>query len=975
MKSYSSLLFSLLLFVASNSLVIADPFHDAFSGSAYDTTKWQSVGGSSGYGLVVNSGLTLTTNTTSWSSTWLHANSNNYGFVGNTSAGGPSMASTGFTISIDAITASGGSSVHYGRIKAYLLGNDSTTANLAQSSPIYGAPTVLDIEFVENGAGRYQLFLNAKASRSNSNPTALATLPGTYTLPCIIGLNVSNSGGSNSSSTVKIYAGTTTLSYTLPATYSSYFVNNTGTGVHFFLESGNGGTAGSFQTASISSVGVGATPQMPTYGSWTSSHIGGGGYLQNIVFCPSNLNRLYTYVDMAGVYRSDDGGNSWRMIMGGMEKNIIYEIRTVDVDPTNADNLLVAIHPYNTSTSIYRSTNGGTSWTPVLTDSNAHFYGNGSIFRTDGVLIVRKPGSPNQVIAATQNNSTGSIYTSSDGGATWTATGQLPNLWPGGLLVDRSNSNHVWLWSRGGTVNGCGPFSGGFYQSYDFGQTWSRITTNFYNNQSPNHIVQDPSTASVLWATGSIINSSAPYNNSSGYNNLLVGKSTDGGQTWSTVMNGLPSSTTSQSSCSTYTYNAIDAYSGSGTKFLAVKSANGDVYKLLAGASTWTAIPHTIDGGDYGFAQGSLSTFGDSCGWLRIDPNNSNRWFSSDWYEVWQTLDSGATWKLSSQGIENTYIADIHPDLACPNMVQVSMSDNGGFLSSDGGKSFLNQAHLGDVSCIDSYGSLVVAACGYSWTINTVWISNDHGITWSVSPMTGLPGVCGGYPWLYMANNVCESVTIDPHTGYIYLPVSGPIAPGNGGPYISKDGGNTWDWIGNGLPTGTTKSFCYDTFMGPRSGHEIVVGQDGTILMSSFNNNLLYKFNPATNTWSQLPTPSSGSTYLIIAADPNQAGVFYAARGPWCGGLYKSINNGASWTQINWWNVSSIGVDPLKPGCLVVYNATDAAPYYSSDSGTTWTNLDSTGQLPWKGYGRVATAGGLVYFGAGGSGLFWTKTP
>jgi hypothetical protein len=41
------------------------------------------------------------------------------------------------------------------------------------------------------------------------------------------------------------------------------------------------------------------------YGQWRSSHIGGGGYVQRIVLCPSNPKRVYAWTDCCGIYRSD----------------------------------------------------------------------------------------------------------------------------------------------------------------------------------------------------------------------------------------------------------------------------------------------------------------------------------------------------------------------------------------------------------------------------------------------------------------------------------------------------------------------------------------------------------------------------------------------------------------------------------------------------------------------------------------------
>ena len=80
-----------------------------------------------------------------------------------------------------------------------------------------------------------------------------------------------------------------------------------------------------------------------TYNDWTSGKFWGGGYVQNVVLCPSNPNRCYSYIDMAGLYRSDDKGNTWRMLHGAFPDGIGFQVRGLSVDPRNADNIIVVI--------------------------------------------------------------------------------------------------------------------------------------------------------------------------------------------------------------------------------------------------------------------------------------------------------------------------------------------------------------------------------------------------------------------------------------------------------------------------------------------------------------------------------------------------------------------------------------------------------------------------------------------------------
>ena len=84
--------------------------------------------------------------------------------------------------------------------------------------------------------------------------------------------------------------------------------------------------------------GIAAEAKEISYNGWISGAFWGGGYVQNVVLCPSDPDRCYAYIDMAGVYRSDDKGKTWRMLHGAFPDGIGFHIR--GLHQTQRGNLL-----------------------------------------------------------------------------------------------------------------------------------------------------------------------------------------------------------------------------------------------------------------------------------------------------------------------------------------------------------------------------------------------------------------------------------------------------------------------------------------------------------------------------------------------------------------------------------------------------------------------------------------------------------
>ena len=250
-----------------------------------------------------------------------------------------------------------------------------------------------------------------------------------------------------------------------------------------------------------------------------------------------------------GMYKSTDAGKTWMHI--GLDDT--QHIGRVAVHPKNPNIVFVAAigHLYAASPErgVFRTTDGGKTWKKVLyKDENV-----------GAVEVVIDPVNPQVVYAglwntrrppwytyAPTNGPGGGIFKSTDGGNTWKPlTNGLPKegIGKAGIAIAPSNPRRVYLvvdclvpdpnapppaagggGGRGGGGNpACAqqpapPGQGGFFRSDDAGATWTKLS----NDQALwgrgwyfEHVVVDPKNADNVYVS-----------------NVSVSRSKDGGHTW-----------------------------------------------------------------------------------------------------------------------------------------------------------------------------------------------------------------------------------------------------------------------------------------------------------------------------------------------------------------------------------------------------------------------------------------------------------
>ena len=173
-----------------------------------------------------------------------------------------------------------------------------------------------------------------------------------------------------------------------------------------------------------------------------------------------------------GVFRSDDGGETWQHM--GLPNS--YHIGEIAVHPKNPEIVFVAVLGHfwttNTNRGLYRTVDGGRSWEQVL-------YVNERVGAND-VVISRS--NPDVVYVSMWENNPGicgnesGVYKSVDGGKTWERLrGGLPDdpkTGRIGLAVSWSNPDKVYVLAD--NLSRKKEVAAEVYRTLDGGQTWKR---------------------------------------------------------------------------------------------------------------------------------------------------------------------------------------------------------------------------------------------------------------------------------------------------------------------------------------------------------------------------------------------------------------------------------------------------------------------------------------------------------------------
>ena len=369
-------------------------------------------------------------------------------------------------------------------------------------------------------------------------------------------------------------------------------------------------------------------------------------------FCPTILLliacNLFAQVNPATI-----GGMQWRQI-GPFRGGRVLAVAGVPGDPNTYYFGAVA-------GGIFKSTNGGLSWTPTFDHEGTSSIGAIAVADSDHNVLYAGSGE-----ACLRGNITygDGVYKSTDAGRTWKNVGLKDTRHIGAVIIDPRNADIVLVAALG---HAWGPNSErGVFRTADGGKSWQKV---LYKNDDTGAIdvVFDPHNSSIVYAALWQVRRQPWYFNSGGPGSGLY-KSVDGGLTWKQLEgHGLPVGELGRIGVSVSGADSNRVYA-------LIEAKEGGLYRSDDAGNTWTrvndderyrqrawyfthvfadpkqaAVVYVLNTGAFRSTDGG-KTFellpaphGDHHG-LWIDPTNPQRLINSNDGGVTISVDGGKTW-------------------------------------------------------------------------------------------------------------------------------------------------------------------------------------------------------------------------------------------------------------------------------------------------------------------------------------------
>lgn len=626
---------------------------------------------------------------------------------------------------------------------------------------------------------------------------------------------------------------------------------------------------------------------------------------------------------------------------------------------------------------VWKSNNDGTTWQPIFDHEPVASIG----------AIAVAPSDPNIIYVGTGENDPRSqfslgdgMFKSTDAGQTWTRIGLEKTKQIGRIVVDPQDPNRVFVAALG-NVYAATP-ERGVYRSTDGGQTWTKV---LFTNDDTGAIdlSMDPSNPQViyaaLWATRRPPWTVYPSSHEPGSG---LYKSTDGGNTWTHLTNGLPEDpgrigVALAPSDPSRVYAMVDAGAKEGGLYRSDDA--GATWKLMDNDNRiwgrgWyfesitvdpknedtlyainTSVYGSTDGGAH-FTVFRGAPGGDDYHQLWINPSDPSHMVLASDQGTIVTVNGGQSWSSwNNQPTAELY--DVTTDNRTPYWIygaQQDSNNNGGAAASsgpNGTRATFGTGWAGGCAAGESGGIAANPLAKEQIFGGTVtWCIPSTGERHDVSPLVAYPGQNFRKTWtLPLVFSMADKHELFFANQFLFETIDG----GNSWRKISPDLTRPDPGIPANVDPATAKDTTYaERAYGPRWGviytiapspllaHEIWVGtDDGYIQMTRNNGATWHNVTPPELTpWSkviQMAASYANPQEAFAAVDRHRLNDDQ----PY---IYRTRDGGKTWTKIvsgipaNQY-LESITADPVRKGML--FCGTNLGVYVSFDDGDQWQPL------------------------------------
>ncbi|MCF6269799.1 MAG: hypothetical protein L3J41_08820 [Melioribacteraceae bacterium] len=649
---------------------------------------------------------------------------------------------------------------------------------------------------------------------------------------------------------------------------------------------------------------------------WSVVGQGGGGVLVDVICHPTDSNVVWVVTDLTGIFKSTDGGVTYRRMGGSVEKEeLLFEwMRNTDhelvYDLSNPNIMYWAMDGgIYTTPGLYKSIDGGESWFKIP----------GSPDLAPGAIVVDYNG----VIYGVKHRK---LYVSTDKGETWQTKPDVPTFYNGDdydwrrrvrIFIYVTIDNKVIIGDR---YNGTGIFI-----SEDMGNSW----TQRLKGEQIMDVASSPTTPGLIMALEQ---------------DGRIFRSADGGNNFETVQ---------KISNSYYAWKMWPAFYGSiaiNKNDYVMAIGRWEMGFSTDGGKTFEVVKEDEpkwDPGDYIFSNRSTNEGLFKCNKLTVSPV-TGKWYFVDGMLVKESHDNGASWFGYSKGVD--IICVYSPpvvDVTNPDVIHIGAGDIGHYYTTDGGVSWKTaENRMGNVDGIDqdpNNPQVWYKLYGRN-DRGSVHKSTDGGVTWkkiSNIPMPDFRRRSEKDPSFY--SGWIGRLIVDPTNSQRIFATH----RASDGLYMSEDGGHNFRRV-----------------LALVRPWQLEVTDSGTVFICTWDSKGLYR---STDNGKSFEMIYDGMVHDFVV-HPNNDDIVYANEGSfshaWAtarvlpkyernrkhkdegkGKLLKTVDGGNTWETLGAYDGFALYIEPNYPNVMLMATRDGGQGIMrSSDGGKTWISIHGSHQ-------------------------------